>query len=139
MTLSKHIKSFVEENINYIEKQDWKTTFFSYYLHWGNIDVKTDYKYMQELFDVLRVVDPDVVEDSFDVRAEIIQDQMEYSIYARLNHPIDTEPLHFKSLIYTLTSRLGFDESDLYAIFVNAAENCGVEIKLPQKAIYFEE
>lgn len=136
MTLSKHIQSFVEENINYIEEQDWKTTFFSYYLHWGSMDVQIDYKHMQELFDVLGVIDPNVVQDSFNVRAEIIQDQMEYSIY---DHPFDIGPLHFKSLIRTLTSWLGFDEADLYSIFVNAAENCGVEIKLPQKAIYFEE
>ena len=122
--MNKHIKNFIEENIQEIENEDWYGVFFSWYLHWATYDVVKDKTLLNELFSVLNKAFDNVMFDSLDARTIIIQDAMEEYINARASNPYANN-ISFTAVCDALNSRLDFAADTLLKIFKDAAKTCG--------------
>ena len=122
--MTKHIKDFIEENIQEIENEDWYGVFFSWYLHWATYNTIKDTELIDELFDVLENAFDNVIFDSLDAREIIVQDAMEEYINARANNP-HADNISFTAVTDALNSHLNLDVGTLLTIFKDAAKSCG--------------
>ena len=125
--MTAYIKRFIEEHIEAIEKQDWRGVFLSWYLHWGSGNNTQDLNYVNELFDILQIVYPNVQVDSHDDRMEIIVDQFVDYIHMKENDPDAMEVKWSRANDY-LQSGLGFQEENK-SHFRRAAQQCGYIIR----------
>ena len=121
--MTDHVKRFIEENIHFIEKADWRGVFLSWYLHFGSGDNIKDLRYIYELFDVLQTVYPNVQLDSHDARMEIIVDNFVDYIHIRERDPNATQ-IKWSGAHDYLLSGLGFHEENK-SHFRTAAKQCG--------------
>ena len=121
------VKRFIEENIEFIEKEDWRGVFLSWYLHFGSGDNIKDLRYINELFDILQTVYPTIQADSHDDRVEIIVDNFVDYIHIKERDP-DAIKVSWSGAHDYLLSGLGFLEENK-SHFIKAAEQCGYKIK----------
>ena len=124
--ITKHIKDFIEENITYIENEDWYGVFFSWYLHWGTFNLEKDKALISELFGVLRKAFDNVMFDSLDARKTIVQDAMEEYINARADNS-NAVTVSYTAAVDNLNSRLALERDDLLEVFRDAAKQCGFD------------
>ena len=123
------VKRFIEENIEFIEKEDWRGVFLSWYLHYGLGDNIKDLRCVNELFNILQTIYPNVQVDSHDARMEIIVDNFVDYIHIRERDP-DTITVGWSGAHDYLLSGLGFQEENK-SHFRRAAQQCGYKIKGP--------
>ena len=69
------VKEFIEDNIIALENEDYRSAFFSWYLHYVP-DKSKDYINLQELFHVFSNIGIDLYNDSAEARKSIIADEM---------------------------------------------------------------
>ena len=79
--MTPHLKRFIEENKDFIEKEDWYGLFYSWYLHWVGPNQFVDEKWLTELMDILKTVFPNIVNDSFKSRWDIIESKITDYLY----------------------------------------------------------
>ena len=127
--MTDHVKRFIEENIEFIEEEDWRGVFLSWYLHYGSGNNVQDLKYVNELFNVLEQAFPNVKTDSHDDRMEIIVDNFVDYIHMKESDPNVTRIQWGGGSDYLL-SGLGFQEENK-SHFRTAAKQCGYIIKGP--------
>lgn len=121
------IKQFIEENKQYIAKEDWYNLFLSYYTHWTDKDDFADHTSLKELINILEAVFPNILEDSFTDRATIIANKMaDYFNYVQNNTKF--EHVSTGMAIDNLKSRLLMDQQQLYTIFNISATDSGFQV-----------
>lgn len=125
--MTDHVKNFIEENIEFIEEEDWRGVFLSWYLHFGLGDNIKDLKYINELFDILQTVYPNVQVDSYDDRMEIIVDNFVDYIHMKENDA-DAVKVTWTGAHDYLLSGLGFQEENK-SHFRTAAKQCGYTVR----------
>ena len=125
--MTDHVKRFIEDNIEFIEEEDWRGVFLSWYLHYGSGDNIKDLRYVNELFDILQTIYPNVQVDSHDDRMEIIVDNFVDYIHMKENDP-DAIKVSWSGAHNYLLSGLGFQEENK-SHFRRAAQQCGYRIK----------
>jgi hypothetical protein len=114
--MTKDVKEFIEYNIDYIEKDDWKTVFKNWYIY------NKDY-YFDDFMDTLEQAGIDVWKESYEVRAKILQ-QIAKNVFTNLSsrgvivtfHDIGSE----------LSSLMGFKGQELVHILDMAANSIGM-------------
>lgn len=121
------VKLFIEENIEAIEKEDWRGVFLSWYLHWGYGANRIDLSHVEELFTVLEYAYPNIKIDSHDARMEIIVDNFIDYIHMKESDP-NASLVSYEGAHDYLLSGLGF-MVDNKSHFIQAAKQCGYRIK----------
>ena len=117
------IKQFIEENKYYIEHEDWRGLFLSWYLHWAPVQNRhSDQVLLEELFYVFSVVSPTFYEDTESIRAEIIVDKICDYFYMNTNSRVSVP-----EAVNYLNSFLGFNIISIKDLFKRAAEEVGID------------
>lgn len=132
--MTNHVKLFIEENIEAIEKEDWRGVFLSWYLHWGYGANMIDTGHVNELFTILEHIYPNIKIDSHDARMEIIVDNFIDYIHIKEIDP-NVSSVSWGGAHDYLLSGLGFGEENK-SHFRRAAQQCGYTIK--GNLLYFE-
>ena len=127
MTLSNHVKEFIEECIDLIESEDWVELFDYWYQTFPENMWWEDADYTEEL---MRVLDSIGVsqQETFEARKQLIEKYVE-SIVNDVQHKhynrIDTWFIRWGEVSAALQSSLGFTTPELYDIF-NDIEMAGI-------------
>lgn len=79
--MTPHVKRFIEENKDFIQNEDWYSLFFSWYLHWVGPTLVVDERWLTELVDILKTVIPNIVNDSFKSRCDILESKITDYLY----------------------------------------------------------
>ena len=117
------IKQFIEENKNYIEQENWRGLFLSWYLHWAPANNRhSDQILLEELYYVLSVVSPTFYEDTESIRAEIIVDKICDYFYMNMNSRVS-----LAGAVNYLNSLLGFNIVSIKDLFKRAAAEVGID------------
>ena len=120
------VKRFIEENIDLIEKQDWRVVFMSWYLHYSTAALYIDARNFRTFLEVMEVVYPDFAIESQDARHDILKDRME--LYINDCVQAGMKQIRYTSCIESLLSTFGEREYFLKQLFKQAAKNCGFNI-----------
>ena len=107
--------------------EDWKGVSLNWYLHYGSGDNIKDLRHVNELFDILQTVYPNVQVDSHDDRMEIIVDNFVDYIHMKELDP-DAIQVSWSGAHNYLLSGLGFQEENK-SHFRRAAQQCGYTIR----------
>ena len=120
------IKRFIEENIEFIEKQEWYNLFYSWYMHFGDNNTSIDARNLRELTEALEIVYPDFGFEAKHAQQEVLLDKMEQYINDCVQ--VGIKQIRYTSCIDSLSSLFGIHEFFLKSTFKQAAENCGFEL-----------
>ena len=105
------VKEFIEYNIDYIDKHDWREVFLNWYAYNKNY-------YFDEFIETLEEAGIDVWKESYEARARLLGDLAQM----RFLHLI---PLYrivtFEKICEELSSLLGFEGQELIDILNRAA------------------
>ena len=111
-----HIKYFIENNIDYIDKHDWETVFKNWYIY------NKDY-YFDDFIDILEQAGIDFREESYEVRASSLQKIAEVQFYTlSLRQNVVT----FEDIGTVLNSLMGFEGQELVEVLTAAAKSVGL-------------
>ena len=110
------VKEFIEYNIDYIDKHDWETVFKNWYIY------DKDY-YFDDFIGVLEQADIDVLEESYEVRAKILQNIAKI-IFTNLSSRRVT--VTFGDMGTELNSLMGFEGQELVDVLNIAAKSIGL-------------
>ena len=110
------VKEFIEHNIDSIDKHDWETVFKSWYLY------RKDY-YFDDFIEILEQAGIDVLEESYEVRAEILQN-IASAIFTNLSSKGMT--VTFQDMSRELSSWMGFEGQELVEVLNIAAKSIGL-------------
>ena len=119
----KSIKQFIESTIEDIEKEDWVPLFRNWYNNNACLTEEDNQEYLNMLFDVLRVVCPDIEEQTLAARRQIIVEQFIHYIQLRIKKAISSTAT-YDAAQYTLLMNLGLTD-ELPQLFKDAAVQCG--------------
>lgn len=119
----KSIKQFVESTIEDIEKQDWEPLFRNWYNNEASLTEEDNQENLNMLFDILRVVYPDIEEQTLAARRQIIVEQFMHYIRLRMKKAISST-VTYHAAQYTLLMNLGLTD-ELPQLFKDAAVQCG--------------
>lgn len=97
------VKYFIEHNIDYIEKQDWKEVFLNWYAY------NKDY-YFDEFMETLEEAGIDVWKESYEARARLLGDLAQMN-FLRLITLYET--VTFEKIGQEMPSLLGFEGQEL--------------------------
>lgn len=117
------IKRFIEENIEFIEKQEWYNLFYSWYMHFGDNNTSIDARNLRELTEALEIVYPDFGFEAKEAQQKVLLDKMEDYINNCVQ--IGKKHIRYTSCIDTINSLFGIHEYFLKQLFKQAARNCG--------------
>ena len=79
------LKRFIEDNIEYIENNDWDQLFKEWYNLYACVDPQIDAEYLKELFKSLQMAGIDCKEQSRDARTHIVEEAIkEYVVEQRI-------------------------------------------------------
>ena len=124
--MNNHVKRFIEENIDLIEKEDWRGVFLSWYLHYSAVELYTDTRNFREFIEVMEAAYPDFAVESQDIRQDVLRDRME--MYINDCVQAGREQIRYTSCIESLLSTFGEHEYFLKQLFKQAAKNCGFNV-----------
>lgn len=110
------VKEFIEYNIDYIDKHDWETVFKNWYIY------DKDY-YFDDFIGVLEQADIDVLKESYEVRAKILQN-IAKNVFTNLSSRRAT--VTFGDMGTELNSFMGFDGQELVDVLNIAAKSMGL-------------
>lgn len=110
------VKYFIEHNIDYIDKHDWKTVFKNWYIY------NKDY-YFDDFIEILEQADIDVRKESYEVRAKILQN-IATNIFTNLSSSDVT--VTFQDMGTELNSLMGFEGQELVDVLNMAANSVGL-------------
>ena len=110
------VKEFIEYNIDYIDKHDWETVFKNWYIY------DKDY-YFDDFIGVLEQADIDVLEESYEVRAKILQN-IAKNVFTNLSSRRVT--VTFGDMGTELNSFMGSDGQELVDVLNIAAKSIGL-------------
>lgn len=120
----KSIKQFVESTIEDIETQDWVPVFRNWYNNEAYLTEEDNQEHLNMLFDILRVVYPDIEEQTLAARRQIIVEQFIHYIQLRMKKEASTAT--YDAAQYTLLMNLGLTD-ELPQLFKDAAVQCGFD------------
>ena len=110
------VKEFIEYNIDYIDKHDWESVFKNWYIY------NKDY-YFDDFIDILEQADIDVWEESYEVRAKILQ-KIAKNVFTNLSSRGRT--VTFEDMGTELSSLMGFEGQELVEVLNIAAKSIGL-------------
>ena len=110
------VKEFIEHNIDYIDKHDWETVFKNWYIY------KKDY-YFDDFIEILEQADINVWEESYEVRASILQN-IARVVFTNLSSSGIT--VTFEDIGTELSSLMGFEGQELVDVLNIAAISAGL-------------
>lgn len=119
----KSIKQFVESTIEDIEKQDWVPLFRNWYNNEACLAEEDNQEHLNMLFDILRVVYPDIEEKTLEARRQLIVEQFMYYIHLRMKNA-NASTVTYYAAESTLLMNLGLAH-ELPQLFKDAAVQCG--------------
>lgn len=105
------VKYFIEHNIDYIDKHDWREVFLNWYAYNKNY-------YFDEFIEILEQAGIDVWKESYEARARLLGDlaQMRFLHLITLYRTVT-----FEMIGEELSSLLGFEGQELMGILNRAA------------------
>lgn len=112
------VKKFIEDNISYIENQNWKLFFTNWYI--ANVDYWWD-----DLIDVLKIVDENILEVTIETRKQLFIDFSRMIIAA---FKPKQRSISKAQILELMQSVFGFEDlCDLYAMIDEAAATEGLQ------------
>lgn len=110
------VKYFIEHNIDYIDKHDWREVFLNWYAYNKNY-------YFDELIETLEEAGIDVWKESYEARARLLGDLAQM----RFLHLITLyKTVTFEIIGEELSSLLGFEGQELMGILNRAATSANL-------------
>ena len=122
--MQQDVKKFIENNIEYIESNDWYSVFLSWYREAQHFWPSED-EYFNELLTVFKNSGIDV---DFQVRHSILYDEIfKYMSNIKTKHFNDYHHVGQYTISNHITSALGYTDEQLYKIMDEAANNLNME------------
>lgn len=123
--MTDHVKRFIEENIELIEKEDWEKLFHDWYFRYFIMDVNVDYKQLQELFEIFRDSGINLAKESETARQSLIVKYMhEYIEEMQFR---GEETVTWAEAVNSLHSMLGVNLLDTKKLFRSVCDANGLE------------
>ena len=113
MNLPLSVKKFIEDNITYIEQQDWETV-------WKNWYTLCDDYYVEEFIEALESADIHIDEDSVKARMDIIEKNVEEIVSNML---LERNSIMPNRVVIKLNSWLGVPEDVMLKIIDHVCES----------------
>ena len=112
------VKKFIEDNISYIENQNWKLLFTNWYI--ANVDYWWD-----DLIDVLKVVDENILEVTMQTRKQLF---IYFSRMIIAAFKPKQRSISKAQILELMRSVFGFEDlCDMYAMIDEAAATEGLQ------------
>lgn len=120
------VKRFIEENIEFIEKQEWYNLFYSWFMHFGGPDRSVEERNLKELTEAIEIVYPDFGFEAKEAQQKVLLEKMED--YINFCFQIGKKQIRYTSCIDSLNTTFGIHEYFLKNTFKQAAKNTGFEL-----------
>lgn len=118
MVMTQHVKQFIEENIHFIEHDEWRYVFLNWYNSAEDIwpDDNNEFK---QFISILLDAGIDPVLDEIE---SVLYDEIEFIMETEKNSFMNTNPhISIFQVMNKLDSRLGYNEQDIKKIMDNIA------------------
>lgn len=119
------VKRFIEDNIEFIEEEDWEKLFEDWYFGYSMMDRDVDFKQLQELFDIFRWSGIDLAKESKLARESLIVKYM--NEYVEEKQFLEEETVTWAAAVNNLHSRLGVNLLDTKKLFRAVCDSNGLE------------
>lgn len=121
-----NVKTFIEQNIDFINSEDWASVFRLWSYEYAPNTEPDDYAQLRELFSVLEVIDPAIKQNSQEARYELVIEQMQATVRRTLNTGRH-DTISMAAVIIDLNSRLFCGLVELKSLFCDACTELGLE------------
>ena len=122
------IQHIIEDEIDIIEQQDWKTFFTTWYTEYSALSKTTDIDNLREFFTVMSEAGMNVEEDSYQIRKQIVFDGMCDIIEELFNDDPDLQKVAMVRIVNELQSRLYLSLTELVPLYKEAVEATGYKL-----------
>ena len=118
------IKDFIENNISYIETENWEYLFMEYYENYSNlVDTYMDARQLTDLFNVFEECGIPLEDASREARFRVIENAMAGYIDGTFKNNTDIESISMTKCVNQLYSRLNLRLAELRQCFEHAADS----------------
>lgn len=117
------VKSFIEDNIYLLEKEEYYEAFSLWYYHYSGESTYHDRENMSELFSIFNKAEIDLEAKSLYDRKQVIGEQMYEYIEDVLNNDPTFVSIDLPTVIKHLNSKLNISLIELNSIFKDVAKH----------------
>ena len=116
------IQHIIEDEIDVIEQQDWKTFFTTWYTEYSALSRSKDIDHLRELFKVLSEAGIDAEEESYQIRKDLVQFFMEVIIKDLFDNDSELEKIAMVRIINELESKLYLSLTEIIPLYKAAVD-----------------
>ena len=124
--MNPNVKEFIETQMKYIQRSQWKDLFEIWYDRYNMFDVNADAVQLAELFNMFEAADINLIKESKKAREEIIFEKMTEHVQDLQDIP-EEKTVTLAGTVNSLRSRLGIGLIELKAIFRNVCQSLNLE------------